>query len=332
MLNKKVEINETNNFLKAEIKKGCSLKKLNKELNDLNISDKNKRIIIGAIINYNPNIINENKKINALKIYLIKDNEKEYEIIIENKNNLLISEKIINDNISETSVEIKNDNYLICKLIHDINGSTKSIKRYSSDDVDNYNNMDKKEAFKACKNMLDSLWKKSSLQDIINIADLYKRLNIITPNKNNPVISDEVINLCSLEKEENINDKTFCDFNIVLNDTFEVVGNISFNYSESGSSELGNVIYNVKKEYENNHFCTRALALLKKLLKNNNYDGDKSLYLATINEASTAIAKANGGIPYESYYKDESEDDFESLFDGTIKEEPNSVTIFKINL
>lgn len=330
MSGKKIEVYENNNLLMVKIKKNHSFNKLNKELN--NLSDKLKKLIVGSILRYDPDIVNEHKKIEPLEIYSISAHNKKYEIIKAGKNNILTCKKITGDKIEETSLEIRNDDYLICKLIHDLNGSTKHIKTYSKNSTDAYNNMNKKEAFIACKKLLDDLDENSSIKSIINFDNVYKILNIIPHSKYNPVISDEVISLCTAKKIEDINNQVGCSFSIVLNDTFEVVGDISFNYTKSGPSDIGNVIYNVKKEYRNNHYCTKALTLLKKLLENNSYDGDKSLYLATINDASIKVAKANGGILYEGCYKDENEEDFESLFDGDIKEEASHVTMFKINL
>ncbi len=333
-LKKEIIIYENNDFLKIEIPKGYSFGKLNNALKSLNINSEFKRKIIGSVLKYDSDIINEVKKIPALEIYFINNNSTSYEIINEDENNFIISEKVTDDQLYETSIEIKNNNYLISKLVHSVNGSTKSVKTYSSLYNETPGKMCKEEAFGVCKKLLDSLWKNSEIKSIIEIKRLYHRLNIISYDKYNPVISDDVISLCSTQKEDNINDKMACSFNMVLNSTFEVVGDICFNYYEEGPSQLGNVIYNVKEDYRHNHYCTRALALLKKLLKSNNYNGDKNLYIATINEYSIAVAKANGGTLYEGTFKDENEDDYEcDLFDdGVIKEEQKVVPIFKINI
>lgn len=329
-LKKEIIIYENNDFLKIKIPKRYSFGKLNNALKSLNINHEFKRKIIGSVLKYDSDIINEDKKIPALEIYFINNNSTSYEIINEDENNFIISEKVTDDKINENMIEIKNNDYLICKLVHDINGSTKSVKTYSSCNKETFSKMDKKEAFSICKKLLDNLWKNNEIKSIIDIKRLYQQLNIISYDKYNPVISDDVISLCSTQKEDNINDKMACSFNIVLNSTFEVVGDICFNYYEEGPSQLGNVIYNVKEDYRHNHYCTRALSLLKKLLKSNNYNGDKSLYLATINEYSIAVAKANGGTLYEGTFKDDYECD---LFDdGILKEEQNDVTMFKINI
>ena len=330
-LSKEIIIHKNNDFLKIEIPKGYSFGKFSNALKNLNIDDEHKRKIIGLVFKYDFNIVNENKKIPALEIYFINNNNTSYEIIKENNDNLLISKIIMSDQIYETSIEIKNNNYLISNLIHELNGSTKTIKTYSSLDNETTGKMSKEEAFYIAKQFLDSLFSNNAIKDIIDVNDLYKRINIITTDKYNPVISDDVISLCSITKIKNINDRKFCNFNIMLNATYEVIGDINFNYYESGPSSLGNVIYNIKENYRNNRYCTKALALLKKLLKDNNFDGDKNLYISAINEYSVRVAKANGGVEIPYKYTDENCGD--DLFDeGTIKEEQEVPTMFKINI
>lgn len=329
-LRKEIIIHKNNDFLKIEIPKGYSFGKFSNALKSLNIDDELKRKIIGSVLKYDFNIINEDKNIPALEIYFINNNSTSYEIIKENNDNLLISKIITSDHIYETSIEIKNNSYLISVLIHELNGSTKSIKTYSSVYNETPGKMSKKEAFSIAKHFLDDLFNNNIIKNIINVNDLYKKLNIITTYKYNPVISDDVISLCSITKIKNINDRRFCNFNIMLNSTYEVIGDISFNYNESGPSELGNVMYNIKENYRNNHYCTRALALLKKLLKDNNFDGDKNLYIAAINEYSASVAISNGG--YEIPYKDDESYETVLFDDGVIKEEQETPTIFKINI
>ncbi len=329
-LRKEIIIHKNNDFLKIEIPKGYSFGKFSSALKSLNIDDELKRKIIGSVLKYDFNIINEDKKIPALEIYFINNNSTSYEIIKENNDNLLISKIITSDQIYETSIEIKNKDYLINSLIHELNGSTKSIKAYSSLDNETSGKMIKKEAFSIAKKLLDSLFDNNAIKDIIDVNDLYKKLNIIASDKYNPIISDDVISLCSITKIKNINDRKFCNFNIMLNSTYEVIGDISFNYNESGPSSLGNVMYNIKENYRNNQYCTRALALLKKLLKDNNFDGDKNLYIAAINEYSASVAISNGG--YEIPYKDDESYETVLFDDGIIKEEQEVVPIFKINI
>ena len=100
---------------------------------------------------------------------------------------------------------------------------------------------------------------------------------------------------------ENTVELTHAYFHIVLNETNDVVGHIAFDYSlSSGFDYSGNVEYSIKEEYRNKKYATKALALLKKLLKSNTFDGDKDLYISTLPENiySQKVAVNNGGILY----------------------------------
>ena len=79
----------------------------------------------------------------------------------------------------------------------------------------------------------------------------------------------------------------------------ERVGEISFNYLyDSVFSYSGNVSYEIEKAFQNHHYATIALNLLKDLLKSNEFTGDKDLYIATLpnNIYSQKVAKNNSGV------------------------------------
>ena len=258
------------------------------------------------------------------------DDNKTYEIIKENDDNFIVSRKnYTNQNIEEISLEFMGSNFKIDKITHTLNGSTKDIETYSIDNNDYINNLSKNKAFTYAKTLLDDIYTIDKIKNIIDVNLLYKKLNIITKDKYNPVISDDKISLCTIKKEDNILDKKSSFFSIVLNDTKEVVGDISYNYMNEGPSELGNVMYNVKEKYRHNGYCTRALSLLIKLLKNNTYNGNKDLYLATINEYSMRVAKRNGGVLYNGEYKDLESKDLENDLSD---ENDNEVELFKIGI
>lgn len=69
-------------------------------------------------------------------------------------------------------------------------------------------------------------------------------------------VSDEII---TLEYNTNI-------INIILNETSEIVGYISFNYIDT--KYLGDFGCHIYDKYRNKHYATHAMLLLKKLLKN----------------------------------------------------------------
>lgn len=112
------------------------------------------------------------------------------------------------------------------------------------------------------------------------------------------VINDEIISLCVSNKvsASEINDRSFECFDIVLNSTNECVGGISFDYYNRNSN-FGNVTYYIKEQFQNKGYASRALRLLVKLLKNNNFKGDKDLYfwVSYYNNYSQKVILNNGG-------------------------------------
>ena len=61
--------------------------------------------------------------------------------------------------------------------------------------------------------------------------------------------------------------------------------------------EFGNVSYQIDDQFRNNGYATKALKLLVKLLKQNNFKGDKDLYfwVSYYNEPSKKVILNNGG-------------------------------------
>lgn len=115
-----------------------------------------------------------------------------------------------------------------------------------------------------------------------------------------PVISDDELTLSWKNRfnELDINDEEEAIFDIILNETREIIGKISFDYFfKSGFSYSGNVGYSIKYRFQNKHYATKALKLLRTLLLSNKYSGDKSLYLATKidNIRSQKVILNNGG-------------------------------------
>ena len=123
---------------------------------------------------------------------------------------------------------------------------------------------------------------------------------IINESTTNPIIKDEVISLVSPQgfDIQDINKLTYGVLNIVLNGSKEIIGYITFNYHNPGFSFYGNVSYKIDEKFRNNHYATRALGLLKRMLVSNTYSGDKDLYISTFenNIKSQKVATNNGGI------------------------------------
>lgn len=112
------------------------------------------------------------------------------------------------------------------------------------------------------------------------------------------VINDDVISLAASNKlsAQEINDRSFEHLDIILNETNQKIGSISFDYY-TPSHELGNVSYVIKEPFQHKGYATRALKLLINLLKNNNFKGNKDLYfwVSYYNEYSKKVVLNNGG-------------------------------------
>lgn len=114
---------------------------------------------------------------------------------------------------------------------------------------------------------------------------------------------------------------------IILNKTKQIVGQTSFNYYQNGFTYRGNISYYIDEEFRDNHYPTMALGLLKKLLKDNLYTGDKDLYISTKLENykyQKVILNNNGELFYNGKVP---EDDSLNFIDG-VKE----VKVFRIKM
>jgi len=107
------------------------------------------------------------------------------------------------------------------------------------------------------------------------------------------------IRLILKNKNIDISKSKILEFNIILNCTNEIIGDICLYYYENSDfSYRGNVSYSIDKQYRNKHYATNALNLLKNILQNHKYSGDKNLYISTLPEniASQKVAINNNGI------------------------------------
>ena len=138
---------------------------------------------------------------------------------------------------------------------------------------------------------------------IENISEMRNKLKPSNENKYLedfciPVINDDVISLSVSNKvsANEINDRSFENFDVILNATNERIGSISFDY-HIPKPDFGNVTYHIKEPFQNNGYASRVLKLLVKLLKNNNFKGDKDLYflVSYYNEYSKKVVLNNGG-------------------------------------
>lgn len=277
------------NIVIIEIKRNCHFKEFNEEL--MNKLDK-------TVINkLSMNFVCSDFSIKKGTIYY-KEQDNLIFNIYENDNKIYISQKEkLGEKINETCINLEYENYFsISTMNHDLNGSTSEVKTYiSNENQSEYFYLDKITAFSKACILLDNL---NKVEKLIDINRVCKKLNILLPRNYNPVISDEIITL-SVPNEVtavDIDNRNFGSFDIVLNDTKEKIGSISFDYY-SCEIKYGNVSYTINKEFQNKGYATKALRLLVKLLKSNNFKGDKDLYfwVSYYNEFSKKVVINNGG-------------------------------------
>lgn len=230
--------------------------------------------------------------------------------IVFNHDKISISEKRKEDlDIIERVFEIDKNSkqYKISCMIHDSNYSTRDVHCYHSNSELNSDyssfSFDKKKALLEIRELFSNLKKLDVATNIIDIHKLYKDLHIVEDEYYHPVIENDTLALSwsfqSLSDHKNINQNFHEFFDIILKTTMEKVGQISFNYLyDSGFSYSGNVSYEIEKDFQNHHYATMALNLLKDLLKSNEFTGDKDLYVAVLpdNIYSQKVAENNNGV------------------------------------
>ena len=151
-----------------------------------------------------------------------------------------------------------------------------------------------KEAILLISEMLSKLQNIESIEEILNINLLEQTINQIIPLKYYIIASDEAVSLTTYI--ENIKGERAHTFNIILNETKEKIGLIKFDYNLD-IEKYGNVFCEIYSKYRNKGYGTRSLKLLKEVIKNNKYKGNKDLYfyVAYWNKPSKKIVLKNGG-------------------------------------
>ncbi len=311
----KIVITNKENITKIEILEDCSLAYFFDVIKNKLPKSKINQIKMDSIYNPNKNI-NSDDKITKKTLYIIEIDNKVYNIatkikpccgiflpISSNYDNTYISERVFNNNeIDETVLELlSNGNYTVSKMIHDKNGNSKSVttyKKITEIQIPDPLRLNKKKALLAVRNLLSNLEKMDNIDSLFPIDLIYRYLNIISEKDYFPVIKDDTLALSwKYNNEKDINKQMSEGFAIVLNKTKEVVGDISFDYQrKAGFQYEGNISYSIHKEHRHKHFGTRALKLLKELLQNNEFTGDKDLYIAAKpdNKYSQQVAINNG--------------------------------------
>lgn len=117
--------------------------------------------------------------------------------------------------------------------------------------------------------------------------------------KDNEIMnSDGIINL--VYKKTNFAN----DYDIILSKTNETIGNIWFDKGEDEKYIylFGNVGYQIKEEYQNKGFATRAVQLMKEILKEQNIE-EMILAIDADNEYSIKLAATIGASLKETRYE-----------------------------
>lgn len=151
-----------------------------------------------------------------------------------------------------------------------------------------------KEVILLLSEILNKLNNIENIDEIININLLEQKINEIIPLKYYSIINDDVITLTSYIND--INGESCHTFNIILNETKEKIGLIKFDYNIN-IEEYGNVFCEIYSKYRNKGYGTRSLKLLKEVVKNNQYNGNKDLYfyIAYWNKPSKKVVLKNDG-------------------------------------
>ena len=238
-------------------------------------------------------ILKDNEKLDRQKIFIVN---KPYDkkIITLNHYYIVILVRSKKENIN-IIIDRENNNYIITRS----DNSTLITRKYCSNGLDN--SLLKKDALFLANNILDDLNQYSLIKNYMYWYDPYESLSIVPNSHFHPIISNDLICLSwTFKKEEDyIDEKDRESLDIILNDTRERVGDISFafiNNEVDGFTYDGNISYDIKECFRNKGYATQALNLLKEILKNNNFNKSRNLFISTLpeNTFSQRVALSNG--------------------------------------
>lgn len=319
-----VKINYSPLWIEIDIKDNCSFEEYTKVMKLNTLEELPLRLL-----SLSSNI--SNAALAEQKIILLPINDNYYTIVQDNIFTIISERQINDDEIIEIELKINRQtkNYFITKYIHDTNLSTKEAKMYPLGLFEHFS-LTKEEALKYANLILERL---SSIREISKVIDLYRLydyLSLVQLSNYMPVIENDKVALSTPIKSdrENLYTEKYINFDIVLKSTLEHVGSISFNYWNSDEFQYGgNVSYEIKEQFRHHHYATDALKLLRVLLKDHKYDGNKNLYIATLpdNKISQNVALNNDA---ELIYSGSVPEDDSINFIDQVKE----VNIYQIKI
>ena len=265
---KKIKIKEENNLIIINIKKDITIKEIYK-------------ILTFTKYSYLKYIINEKELTKE------KYNINEQIIISKNENNIYI---------------IRNSKEIIKIIKTSINFQEKNIIIINKSDMTYKTNIDSKNKTAKIQAIIEELFTIKNVQDYINQKEITDILNIVLKKNYFPIIKSNRITLSWPNRygSTDIHAKIRATLDIILNETSEKIGEITYNYMYNPKlSYTGNVSYKIKEEFQNKGYATEALFLLKEVLKKHQ-NKERDLYISTDigNTKSQKVAINNEGKLY----------------------------------
>lgn len=210
------------------------------------------------------------------------------------------------EHIEEVVLEDNQSDYRVIRYVHKMNRSTRLSQSYcSKDGGDTQHSLQKAEALTLVQDVLENI-KASEAAKYVDVFHLYAIYHLISNNTYFPVIGDEMLTLSWHHDRNNtdMSSHSYWDFDILLNETREKIGDIGYQCSQSkqGFTYSGNVDYFIYQKFRHMHYATRALHLLKQFLANHFLDEEKDLYISAFpdNIYSQNVALKNGAeLVYE---------------------------------
>lgn len=236
--------------------------------------------------------------VKAQKIYIISNSGIIYYIVKDN-DDIVILERTIGLDTKDIVLKVNqlSNHFTFSMHVFDSNNVTKTIKYYPSKNESF--SLEKKDVLDIISQLLCRLENIPNVGNILRLNRVYQTTNLVGQDNFFPIISDGVITLSWRHRKcDNIDFSDEAYLDIIVNETKEKVGFIFFNYkTSSGFTYEGNVGYHINKDFRNNHYASRALGLLKKVLKGNKSTFAKDIYVSIIpsNEVSKKIVLNNGG-------------------------------------
>ena len=269
MKNKFLEVINEKEYDLINIKEDCLFLDYAEMEKEINL---NSNIPTRLFIREGNNIFNSIIKKQKIYTFIYKDIE--YIISVSDKEINISQRKIEDNNIIETVINLYEDKkFSVSKYIHGLDHSTKFHKTYNSQKkfASDIFNFDKVEAMALAQQLLDELKSVDFLYKIITVYPIYYKLNLIPNTWYNPIISDDKITLSSnrYSSIDTVNYKKVCSFNIMLNDTKEQIGQITFNLEKGNFTYDGNVRYEIKEEFRNKGYAKKLIEEVIVELKNN---------------------------------------------------------------